>query len=536
MLKAIPTADRPRAMDDTRAPRPGDGAPAIDEDILSLLLLRSVLFQERVAMSVREGDTFRTTTYGQLEAEARRVSDHHLERGVGRGSRAAILGDSGPSWVIAFFACVRAGAVVVPLDPRLTEPEILAIVADAAPEALFVSQRLAALVPSLTASVPTLRHVLVLEGDMATVHAEPQDAGERKGEETALIVYTSGTTGEPKGVMVGLGALVFEVRTLMERSPMRPDDVFLSVLPLHHLLELTGGLLSVLYSGGEVCYARTLMPSEALDAMRQRGVTRLVAVPLFLRLLRNEIARADAAALPPLRSIICGGAPLDRDTEAFFEERGVAVFQGYGLTECSPVVAVNAGVDRRPGSVGRPLRGVTVRIDDPDGEGQGEVLTRGPNLMQGYFRRPDLTAAAIQDGWLHTGDLGRLDGDGFLYVTGRQKNLIVLGSGKKVQPEEVEAALARGTGWREVCVVGVCARTGLLAGMEEVCAVVATSEAPGDAGAIEEEVAQLAASLAPHKRPRRTLVYPGSLPRTAAQKLRRAHIAQWAAQVESGTR
>jgi long-chain acyl-CoA synthetase len=221
----------------------------------------------------------------------------------------------------------------------------------------------------------------------------------------------------------------------------------------------------------------------------------------------------------------------------FFERMGVTVLQGYGLTETSPVVAVNTPEHNRLGSVGRPLPGTHLRINR-----EGEIVVRGPAVMRGYYKRADLTREVMDDdGWFHTGDLGAIDDDGFVYVTGRIKNIIVLGSGKKVSPEEVEAVLAESPGFREVCVIGGISRDRLSEGSEIVCAVIVPSDAlaadcGGDMEALQErvrlEVLRLSERLAPYKRPARIILRSDEFPKTSTRKIRRALVQDWLRQLE----
>ncbi|HEY9869239.1 MAG TPA: AMP-binding protein, partial [Candidatus Obscuribacterales bacterium] len=241
-----------------------------------------------------------------------------------------------------------------------------------------------------------------------------------------------------------------------------------------------------------------------------------------------------------LRGFVSGGAPLDIEVARFFDRIGIPVYQGYGLTETGPIISANTPRHYRLGSVGRPLPGVEVRISASNGEPEAEILTRGPHVMDGYFGDPDLTGRVIDaSGWLHTGDLGRLDADGYLYITGRVKNLIVLGAGKKVHPEEVEEVLSRAPSAKEVCVVGATCRDGLKAGTEEVCAVVVPADeivAPGSSTSAElerrvkAEFEPLLADLAPYKRPTRLIVRRDPLPRTPTLKVKRQLVASWVEQ------
>jgi long-chain acyl-CoA synthetase len=229
---------------------------------------------------------------------------------------------------------------------------------------------------------------------------------------------------------------------------------------------------------------------------------------------------------------------------AFFDRIGIPIYLGYGLTETSPVISVNTPKAHRMNSVGRPLAGVRVRIlINGEKEGEGEILTAGPHVMQGYYKREDLTEKVVdRDGWFHTGDLGRLDDDGFLYITGRIKNLIVLGSGKKVNPEEVEAVISRSALVKEVCVLGSISHGGLMRGTEEVCAVVVPAEPPVGsqsrdryeiAEEMNEEVARLSQDLASYKRPSKIYVRFEDLPKTTTRKVKRAVVLEWLARQEA---
>jgi long-chain acyl-CoA synthetase len=510
----------------------------MDDGVLSLMLGRADLFADRVALSVREHGRYCEVTYAELNARVRALSDHLLSRGRPAGHRVAILSEGRPEWAVAFLAAIRAGAVVVPLDPKMSPSDLAHLAAAARISVLFASPTLAAVAEQASAAVPSVEEVYIL-GDLPTGSrgisvprlppAPNRKAAERRLDEVALIVYTSGTTGRPRGAMIRFSSLLFEIETLSELIPVGPGDVFLSMLPLSHLLELVCGLLGVLFRGGEVCYGQTLLPQELARVAAERKVTQLVTVPLFLKLLKAE---AERGALRPswlIRSIFVGGSPLDPSLEDFFESAGIEVFPGYGLTECSPVVAANSIRARRRGTVGRPLPGVEVRLVE-ESDGTGEIWTRGPHVMKGYLDDEEATRAMIDDeGWLKTGDLGRFDADGFLSITGRVKNTIVLGSGLKVQPEEVEAVLSRSPLFAELCVVGGVAREGLRAGSEEVCAVIVPADPSVSEAAIRRQVEQRAADLTPYKRPTRVVLHAGPLPYSAARKVRRGELAAWLA-------
>lgn len=576
---AIPSdrpADKPAAAVTTRMPT----------DALALADDRLARFAARTALCIPEGGGWRELTYAELSRRARALAATLIQSGVRQGDRVAILSESKPEWGVAFFAALRSGATAVPLDPKLTETELVTILSDCAPRAVLASEANAILAEGLRQRVASIAKILVLEEaaagatqpPMTQVEREPKSLLRRpEPDATALIIYTSGTTGSPKGVMISFGNLIFETLSLERVIELGPGDTLLSILPLHHLLELTGGFLGVLNRGGTICYSRSLFPQDIARLLRERRIKTMIGVPLFFRSLMNSLeSEIRRAGLPgrlgfraawilsrlfqwrrarrflfrPLHQalggrlefFVSGGAPLESHVAHFFDRIGLPILEGYGLTEASPVVALNTLAARRIGSVGRPLSGVEVRIDPPAGgigmtppASDGEILTRGPHVMKGYFGRDDLTREVVDaDGWLHTGDLGRVEPGGFLYVTGRLRNLIVLGSGKKVFPEDVEAVLERSPHLREVCVLGWPPRRPG-AGGEEVCVVVSAARGPATPKDIpgatdrwfEEEVARMARDLAPHKRPTRVIVRREELPRTPSRKLKRSLIRDW---------
>lgn len=524
------------------------------------------------AFCVWERTFWRSMSYGEIRHRAELLSSYLVERGFERGARVAILCDSKPEWGVAFFTAVRAGGIALPLDAALSVGELANIVQDARPALLLASAGYLDKARELARRTPLTHEVIVLEDESVAgeyrCYRELQpaagvvDVEERRWDEVAVLTYTSGTTGRPKGVMTTFHSLAFEVTTLHEVMNADEGETLVSILPLNHLLELTCGFLTALFAGSSICYVGSLFPEDVLRAMKEKRATRMVAVPLFFRMVKRSVQRRVASssavarlafallfhglALVPsqalrkrlfaklhrelgmssLKSFLSGGAPLDDETERFFRRVGLPIYQGYGLTETGPVISTNAPRAHRAGSVGRPLPGLEVRIAH-----DGEIFTRGPHVMAGYWNANGSEGDEPRDadGWFCTGDLGSLDGDGYLYITGRKKNLIVLGSGKKVQPEEIELVFEGQPAFAEVCVVGVQARGALQEGHEEVaCAVV-----PSDAWrarysdeaelrqVIEDEVGRVAAGIAAFKRPTFVLVTLRPLPRTATRKLKR---------------
>lgn len=469
--------------------------------------------------------------------------------GVNPGDRVAIMAEPGAAWAAAFLGVLRRAAVAVPLDPKLTVEELMELRRRSDLTAAMVSAtqsaRWAAAADSATsvfvATGSTWGRSPTLPGgarQTALDHGIRQHAGEpgiagaardcsdvaRPLTDPALLVWTSGTTGTPKGVTLSLANLAYVVDAACRAQDTGPSDRWLSVLPPNHLLELCCGLLPALASGSTTFVAATLLPHELLALVSECLISHMVVVPMVLRTLRRHIQGQleEGVSLGSLR-IFCGGAPLDADTEGWFADLGVGLYPGYGLSEASPTVTMNRAGHSRPGSVGQPIPGTEVRLAE-----NREVLVRGPGVMLGYWNDPPSGAlpgrGVIVDpyGWLHTGDVGRLDDDGYLYVTGRSKTLIVLDSGKKVQPEEVEMALAPGLRWTQACVVGWRDPHDPGRG-EQVCAVVVPAT-DLDQEAAATEVRRLTSGLSGYKRPTVVRIHPGPLPATAKASVRRAEV------------
>ncbi len=484
---------------------------------------------DRVALSTRAGGGWSELTYRDLDDRSSDMAAALTAAGVRPGDRVALLGEPGGDWAIGFFGVLRAGAVAVLLDAKLTDEELAPLCRRSELAAAVVSAAVADRWPDH--SIP----VLDASGPTGT-DASGGSPTPRAMDDPAVVVWTSGTTGEPKGVMLSLANLAYVVEQSSAVQRTGPDARWLSVLPPNHLLELCCGLLPGVAAGSTTFVARTILPAELWSMIADCRVSQMVVVPMVLRLLRRHLEHLEASAelTPgPLRAIYCGGAPLDADTVAYFDRLGIGVFQGYGLTEAAPVVSMNSPGDNRPGSVGRPLPGTAIRIG-----AKGEILVKGPGIMLGYWHDAEATREAVDDhGWLHTGDLGHLDDSGYLFVTGRAKSLIVLDSGKKVQPEEVEAALSTSELFAEVCVVG-WGRPGVdgngsrgAALGEQVCAVVvpareAMSRALTQQEA-EEEVRRLSAPLSGFKRPTLVRLHDGPLPRTVKRTLRRSEVLRY---------
>src|SRR5580765_5785770 len=455
--------------------------------------------------------------------------------GVRPGARVALQSDNRPEWGLAYLAIMAAGAVVVPLDAQHKDLEVGEILAFAeATHAVCDARHLPVLHAARLARRPGLRFVS-LDPEPGLPHWDlaqqefaeaPPRMAESDANDLAVLIFTSGTTGQAKGVMLSHANLLANVESVARALEFDADDRFLSILPLHHTFEATGGLLCPLRVGASVCTARGLASRELREDMASSGATLFIGVPLLYEKLMTALDKGIDDA--PLGSRLFARAVFWR-----YIDFGWPMLEGYGLTETSPVVCANRPPHPSPGAVGWPMPGIEVRIHDPDPDGDGEITVRGPNVMLGYWRQPELTAEVLRDGWLHTGDLGRVQHDGRVRITGRLKNMIATAAGKKIYPEEIELQLANSPYVLEVVVAGGQDPRGEreevhahivpnLPALEEL----ARSKACACDDAFVErvlraEVEALCEALAPYKRVKRVFVRRSEFAKTTTGKIRR---------------
>jgi long-chain acyl-CoA synthetase len=509
-------------------------------------------FTDHTAFRLRRGERYQEFSFRRAAELAARLGARLSELGVRSGDRVVLSSENRPEWPIAFLAITSMGAVAVPLDAASPAGELLPLVEDSGAVALVLSPKTAQLAAGTKlakswVSMEDYEHLPLLTAELPA--PQPDDL--------ASIVYTSGTTGRPKGVMLTHRNMVSNALAGASCFEVGPGDNFLSVLPLHHTFETTGGFLAAFSRGCAVTYAESLKSYALLKEMQATGVTIMLGVPLLYQLIYDGILRGAeeqgkgklfAALLAlsrffrerlglkigkllfasvhkkfggKLRFFVSGGAALDPELIRSFELLGFTMIQGYGLTESSPVLTACTPHANRAGSVGRPIPGVEVRIAGP--ETVGEIVAAGPNVMLGYYRQPELTAKVLIGGWLYTGDLGYFDRDGFLFITGRSKDLIVTGSGVNVYPEEIEARLGKLPPVKECCVMGTVVETGLRKGSEEVLAVVVPKEGRGEPE-IKTAVAELNRELTDYKRIARLIVRTEELPKTRLMKVKRFEL------------
>ncbi len=554
-------------------------------DVLKNITIGGVLeainkkYGNKTALRIKNEDgSFREISFVRLGRRAVSISSVLINLGINKGDRVAILSENRPEWAAAYFGIISCGAVILPVDVKLSDEEIKFILGDSEAKCIFVSSKYLETVERLKNSLPNLSKVILFDKSehkeiIQLAKLRPHRGKERERtvypDDTAIIVYTSGTTGIAKGVEISYKNLLFQMLEFSQTIQCTPKERLLSVLPLNHMLEITGGLIAPLYAGSCITYCDTLKTNTLMPLMQEVGITAMICVPLVLKMIRSGIIKK-VGKLSPLKrkmfnallsasrfllkfniragrylfpsvhkefggrlhTFISGGAPLDNDVEIDLNALGFRILQGYGLTETAPVISVNTFKDNRFGSVGKPLPGVEVRIvKDNKNDDTGEIITRGPHVMKGYFRNPAMTAEAIKDGWFYTGDLGYIDRDGFLFITGRKKNLIILGGGKKVFPEEVEAVIGTSSYIKEICVMPRIADRGLREGHEEVYALIVPNTELFEQEKIDrkeaiklkisDEISRLSKLLAAHKRIVNFDIYYGELPKTVTKKIRR---------------
>jgi fatty-acyl-CoA synthase len=411
-----------------------------------------------------------TLTYAELLDRVDRLAAGLRDGGVCHGDRVGFLGLNQPAFLEVMLATARLGAIFVPLNFRLTGPELSFIIGDAGVHTLVVDEAHRAVIDGVRGELPVRRFVCV-DGDgdgwehyptIVDRHS-PIAAGDSVApDEVAVIMYTSGTTGRPKGAMLTHANLWWNNTNAMHIFDALEDDVTLVVAPLFHIGGLNVTTLITWQKGGEVVLHRTFDPGACLTDIARYGVTTMFGVPaMFLFLSQHpDFAGAD---LTGLRMLICGGAPVPEPLIKLYNGRGIPIQQGYGLTETSPSVSFLTSEHglAKLGAAGQPPLFTEIRIAAADGsvvtepDVRGEVCVNGPNVMKGYWNRPDATAAAIDaEGWFHTGDIGYLDRDGFLYIADRVKDMVISG-GENVYPAEVESVLYEHPAIAEIAVIGM---------------------------------------------------------------------------------
>jgi len=525
-----------------------------------------------VAVEIQHRESVESYTYAELRRMAEAIGHWLNEQSLEGGARIAIFADNHPRWVATYLGIIAAGYVAVPLDTALQPSQVKRLLQDSGSSLLFCDQKhlpVREKVPDLTLGIVQMD---APAGDNTRVtDFVPVASGD---DDLAALLYTSGTTADPKGVMLSHGNLMGEVEAIFGWAHIGPEDALLGVLPLFHVLSQMANLLLPLVKGSRVVYLETLNTTELLRSLTERKITALAVVPQFFYLIherifkevsqRGTVVRAAVRLLMAItrlcrklgwnsgkiffrkihrlfggnmRYLVTGGSRFDPEIGHDFHSLGLDILQAYGLTETAGGAFATPPDDNVIGSVGRPLRGVQGKILDPQPvegvpEPVGEIAIRGRLVMKGYWHRPETTSEVLKDGWLHTGDLGYFDANGNLFITGRTKEIIVLSNGKNIYPEEVEAHYLKSPYIQEICVLGIEATPGdprsdrLHAVIVPNFDVLRQRKIVNVKEVVRFDVEGLSAQLPSTKRIGSYEIWQENLPRTTTRKLKRFEIEQ----------
>ena len=563
------------------------------KDLLDLFDTATKRFPTRVAMRIERNGRKEQYTFEDVRELTLRAAGFLAHKGIQPGDRVILFSNNMPEWGMAYFGILKAGATAVPIDPASTVDEIANFAGASEASAVVLSPKLAAENPELREK---LNAAFSSDGDTIEngdadksvrapsvwtfdeVFEMPDEVEESKrlallppkvlSNAIASLIFTSGTTGKPKAVMLSHKNFTSMISMLSSVLDMDITDGVLSVLPMHHTFEFSAGFLTPFCNGTQITYLDELTAEELSRAIEKGHVTGMVGVPALWEMLHRRIKTrlrergdwiADAADsmidfnawlrdntpfnLGPIvffpihqgmggnmRYLISGGSALSEKVQKDLHGLGFTILEGYGLTESSPVLTVaRPGNKLLRGSVGKPLPGVEVKIDDPDDNGVGEVLARGQNVMLGYFNNEEATEAVLQDRWLRTGDLGRIDDDGNLYIVGRSKDVIIDSNGKNIYPDEIEEIYSKSGFIKELSVVGLPDEDGgekissLVVPDYEQDIVLTRAEVNKK---IEEHFREVSAGLPFFKRVKVMHITPFELPRTATRKVKRPEVVE----------
>jgi long-chain acyl-CoA synthetase len=546
---------------------------------------------DNVALQVQRADHIESCTYAELRRNAESVGRWIGENRFARGSRLAILADNHPRWVATYLGIIASGCAVVPLDTALHADQVTKLLKDSGSSALFCDAKHLEVARPAAKEIPL--GIVLMDPERMDPKPMPQPelqqpwlgnlpaifgdgpgkfkAAEPKLDDLASLLYTSGTTADPKGVMLTHANFLGEVEAVFNWVDLGSTDALLGVLPMFHVLAQMANLLLPLVKGSRVVYLETLNTTELLRALRERDITAFAVVPQFFYLIheriiqevakRGSFAKRALSAMMGLnralrrvglnagpvlfrkvhetlgskmRYLVTGGSRFDPEIARDFRDLGIDVLQAYGLTETTAAVFANSPKNNVIGSVGQAMKGVEAKTVDPQpqeegGPAVGEVVLRGPVVMEGYWNRPDATAAVLRDGWLFTGDLGYFDAHRNLFLTGRKKEVIVLSNGKNVYPEEVEAHYLKSPFIKEIAVMGLEGKPG--EGGDRLHAVIVPNfdvlrqrKIVNIKEAIRFDVEGLSTKIASTKRIGSYEIWQEDLPRTTTRKIKRFEV------------
>ncbi|HEY5653283.1 MAG TPA: AMP-binding protein [Pontiella sp.] len=531
-----------------------------------------------IALKYKKEGVWRTISFGELRERAWHVSEILAGLGVKAGDRVAIFRENSPEWFEIYHGIIGLGAIAVPVDAKLREQEVGYIFHDCGVKAVFCSAPLSEMMAELSARLSDLESVVVLDSgiddipesddaefysyeylwadasETAKSDARAFDRATLDSSSIASLIYTSGTTGRPKGATLTHDNFLVNVSGIEKAIDVHSTDNFMLVLPLHHSFAFTCMLVLPVHARCQVSIVHSLRTIAA--DMAATSPTVLLAVPLLLEKMLSRVMvgieenkpakfmyrfglgklvgrRVKQGLGGALRLVVSGAAPISPSTLRAWSRLGIPIVEGYGITETAPVLCVNPLHAPRIGTVGLPIDDVQLKIHEPREDGTGEILARGPNVMQGYYNNPEATAKVLVDGWYHTGDLGYFDEKGYLVINGRKKSLIVNREGKNIYPEEIERQVMESKyvleclalGYREPN-DGVGERVGLIVvpDLEVFDALEDVEGRLSDDGIetrVRNDVREKLMALSDYKRPRRIEIRFNAFERTTTQKIKR---------------
>ncbi len=531
---------------------------------------RRIVLENPNAVAMKaQGGLGTVWTRADIEQASRRIAHGLIAKGLMSPIEIGLLSENRPEWGVTYLGILAAGGTVVPIDANLTAEEIKTVISASGIRVLFCSGRFRELLKAIDFGGT----VFSFDGDVPDSWKQIMTAAEAElppPVRTAALIFTSGTTGSPKAVELTHANILHNLEGIKGAFHFDTSDTFLSVLPLHHTFEATAGFLTPLLRGATIVYARSLKSKEILEDIGRNQVTIMCGVPLLYEKMYHAIRRnienapltkrilfgflynvsslgwklqnkwgkwlfaslRKKAGLGSVRIFMSGGAALPPVVSEFFVFLGFDFMQGYGMTECSPVISCNRAENIQFGSVGQVLDNIEVRIYAPNEEGIGEILVRGGSVTPGYRNNPEATALLLRDGWLHTGDLGKL-AKGHLWITGRSKNVIISGAGKNIYPEEIEEKLVESLlimeavvfGRKKTQKLGEEVHAVIVPDMESVAAAGVTDTENPDMkkleAAIKKVVEQVNERIADYKRIDVFTVQLNELEKTSTKKIKR---------------
>ena len=473
-------------------------------DLKDMLKQTGEVYGNRPAYIFKDNGSMKTISHKEFRDEINALGTVLINMGL-KDKRIAVISENRYEWELSYLAIAAGVGVVVPLDKALPDNELESLILRSQVEAIFYSSKYDTIMNTLREKKNTnLKYFISMDLQENTNGIYSQKALQEKGkklleegnkqyldakidaDKMGIMLFTSGTTAMSKAVMLSHKNLVTNVMDIIQRFDLTEEDRFLSFLPLHHVFECTVGFLYPVSIGGSIAFCEGV--KHMADNIKEFDITAMISVPavfdiIYRKVMKTIEKKGKMATLekgkkisnvllkvkidlrkqlfkevheslgPKLKLVVTGGAALDPETEKGFNDLGFDVEQGYGLTETAPVIAAETPKCRRLGSIGKKFPSVEVKIDDPDEEGIGELMAKGPSIMLGYYENEEATKSALEpDGWFHTGDLARIDKDGFIYIAGRKKSVIVLNNGKNVFPEEIETLLNKVEGIKETFV------------------------------------------------------------------------------------